>query len=330
MYLTAVRTLAFLCIISAATATGPQDSFPYCIPCEDKYLQEVVDISATCDEAPNTTQSSRVTVIGIHGRPLPCVPCHSKFSGRNLTEICNELLPHLQADTTIDEAVEPAKQCSLYNHEVLFKGSCERLLDNSSCPDGQWLVLVKETPMCVEQPCPFGQIIYNGSCVDGRDSSVCGTNQILTTFHDGSADCECEKREQVKDPKSRECQFRQTQGPCADNWYVEKMVDNLAACVPNLCLNDSYVYFDKKCFLKDYQGYCSPLEIVLQYSVVNQDTTAFCRKFNVVFRPGIFSASSLLSCPPGKMKTANGGCSDIFNLKARNNIKTSFAYPELK
>ena len=267
-------------------------------------------------------------MIEIHGQPLPCVPCHSKFPGRNLTEICNELLPHLQADTTTDEAVffvlddtdesvEPDKQCSLYNHEVLFKGSCKRLLDNSSCPDGQWLVLVKETPMCVEQPCPFGQIIYNGYCVDGRDSTVCGTNQILTTFHDGSADCECDEKF-ATEFETGECHFRQIQGPCVEHWYIEKRIDNQAVCVPNLCMKDAFIYFRGECLQKNYTEFCEPENVHIA-----NDTTVTCTKP----LQDVLSAGSLLSFPTGERKTPSGRCRKIFIVKQRS---SNFIHPYLK
>ena len=303
-----------------SSATNPEDALHYCIPCEGKYLQET-DISVTCHQVRNAT--SKILTVEVYGKQWPCIPCHSDFTRRNLTEICDDLISHTQTtepnrfevdipesfyldEFPLDTLVE---ECLLYNNEVLFEGVCEPLFSNASCPKGEWLVLVNETAMYVEQPCPFAQILLNGSCVDARDSSVCGGNQTLLANLDGSADCVCDDGFAMN-LITGECLFRHSQGPCAETWYVEKMIDDQAACVPDLCKDYSMVYLDGKCLGKNPdEGLCIP-----EYYSPTSNTTAKCNPpLN-----SIFSGGSLISCPAGQQKTPSGGCREIFKFRQKN------------
>ncbi|KAG0723816.1 hypothetical protein GWK47_041872 [Chionoecetes opilio] len=79
------------------------------------------------------------------------------------------------------EPIEPTSGCMVSkNLTVSHNETSWKLLTRGQCPEGEWAVMVAECqPACRPQPCPQGELEYEGRCVSPSDPTVCGAGQIL-------------------------------------------------------------------------------------------------------------------------------------------------------
>lgn len=201
--------------------------------------------------------------------------------------------------------------CTLETGYIIVNGTCERLLTIGLCAEGEWLVLRDNLTECVPRLCPFGELHYNGKCVNVSDVSVCNEGQILYVDFTGYTMCDCETG-LIYDAWSGNCYAKHERGSCNFGQYLEVSEAGIVECVPNDCLLDNYVRDENftGCYRKTYRGYCEPKFLITHHN----NNTADCFTQTSVDDRNIYDVPVLRACPEGSVRSHVNECRERFRL----------------
>lgn len=269
-------------------------------------------------QLPGIPDSSRVIYPGDIRTPTEDNPNPDNSKCLNL--LTSSLFPRAG-----DHNAASATKCTLAQGTVMHEGVCKRLLAQEDCVEGEWLVLIEgdsdtnAIAACKKRPCPFGQLEYEGKCVNPSDAeSVCRYGQTLYVEMTGETYCDCEQGF-TYDIMSGNCYARHEQGPCSFGHYLDIGSDCSLVCVPNECEVNGFIRGkeeEKTCYRKMYYGFCEQTYQIFHAG----NNTVEC---SASLWRSIFDVISLRTCPEGSRRDYNHECKQLFN------IPSSTAYPSL-
>ena len=264
--------------------------------------------------SPNTSEGNSNTV-GIEGLVPEINEIDNTESGSSTPFDSGETSTIIaNPDSTALDEVMTESPCLLQDRSAFFNGVCQPLLEMGPCADNEWVVLSNEGfPECRERVCPWGSLLFNDSCVDPNDLSICPRGQILYVDLQGNTDCDCQDKF-FYHPETGECYTRHEQGVCEDNFFMEFNDDLSPVCVENPCGSDDFVFHDGTCYRKNYVGYCEP-HLVDVRSGVHADCI-FIELFS------IFQAPTLRACPRGSRRDHEKRCRAVFRVPTQRTLSS--------
>lgn len=219
-----------------------------------------------------------------------------------------------------NDANRGKEECSAESGFLNFNGTCTRMLARNGCPKGEWFALnsKKNVGECVIQPCPAGQLMYMGKCVNVLDNTVCGEGQMLYVDFTGYVHCDCLPNF-FYDPWSGKCFAQGDQGYCNFGQYLVINQKGVVECSKNPCLVDGYVYHNEsgRCYRKLYRGFCDE-GLLLTYP---NNGTAECQ---AILIRGVFDLPTLRSCTAGSLRDFAGNCRQEFRIPSSSSYPTIY------
>jgi len=237
---------------------------------------------------------------------------------RNVTEEIT-IIQNNETDLIESIPVPPSSfpNCTLHNRQIWYNDTCHSLLEKHTCGDDEWKVLTEDLiPVCKVLPCPDNLLMFNGSCVDASDVTLCPRGQILYVDLLGEAACDCQT-DYFYDSDKDECYTHHEQGSCEHSYYLEFDENENSICVPNPCVEDNSVQHNGECFEKNYSGYCEPQ--LLEPSA--SGTSADC--INFIVTRTIFAAPTLRSCRRGSRRDRFRKCRSVFIVPTQTTMKAT-------
>lgn len=214
------------------------------------------------------------------------------------------------------------RSCGLPYGTIIYKNTCQRLLTQGLCVEGQWLVKKDNSDVtgeCVPRPCPQGQLQYEGTCVDASDTTVCNKDQMLYVDLTGHVHCDCEP-DFFYDPWRGHCFTQHDRGSCNFGEHLEINEGGAVECVPNPCLMEGYLKENStgQCYKKMYRGSCEDVDHTLIFHHSNKTAECIVHKTH-----SIFDLPTLKSCPQGSRRFFGGTCRELFRVPAEITYRTT-------
>ncbi|XP_068200416.1 uncharacterized protein [Palaemon carinicauda] len=245
---------------------------------------------------------------------------NSGSNGASRTSTSNHrriIEPPIPKEQTSNETFVNGVKCGLKYGTAVYNGTCQRLLTQSQCSQGEWLVKKKDSNEgeCVARNCPKGKLYFEKKCVALNDTSTCSAGQMLYVDLTGHVKCDCEPN-YFYDPFQGKCFTQHERGTCNFGQYLEVTNTGRVVCVPNPCQMDGFLRneVDGMCYRKQYKGICP-------HPFFQEDMTVHC----IVKSPyTIFDLPTLRACPIGSLRDFSGGCREEYKVAAENVYPSAF------
>lgn len=219
------------------------------------------------------------------------------------------------------EIVLNGVKCGPKYGTAVYNGTCQRLLTQSLCLQGEWLVKKKDSNEgeCVARNCPKGQLYFEKKCVNITGNALCSRGQMLYVDLTGRVQCDCEPN-YFYDPFQGQCFAQHERGSCSFGQYLEVTNSGRVACVANPCRMEGFLRnsVNGRCYRKQYIGICAhPFSV----NFSDENMTVHC----IAKSPHtIFDLPTMKACPPGSLRDFSGACREDFRVAAENVYPSSF------